>query len=278
VAKSIFGWFDGIRKSFKPVLTLDGRKPVYGFAPGKVKWPKANTQLKTSAAFLKKVYGGWWASKMVGPLPEKKKLLMRLQFSGHNLFAKKAGFAIKTSKMGTINHCGVDLLDPGGAGALAFATEFGKIVFACPAVKISKHRKPSDRIVVMTAKAVYRTDKWKVKTGRYGSLSEIVSVTVTGEADGVVVLHGQEEGSDVVLNVGTTDCNLVYAFVAHMVLNAKNGGHTLKVTVLPKGKPLMVNNSGKPGPKGEKELRFMKDPAEVRGTRWKPGSKSFEYF
>lgn len=280
VAKSIFGWFDGIRKSFKPVLKLDGRNPVYGYAPKKIKWPKHNAQLATSAAFLKKVYGGWWASKMVGPLPENQKKLMRLQFKAHTLFnGKKDGFSIKTSQLKVANHTKSSSVDPDGSLGQFFASQYGKIEFACAAVKISKHKKPAERVVAMTDNALYRMDtKWKVKAGRFGTYDSITRVSVTAEKDGVVVLHGAEEGTDVLLNVASTEVNLVYAFVTHLVQNAKKIGHKLEVTIVKKGESLTYNNTGKPGDKGVKNVVLMRDPAEVPGTRWNPGSKSFVYF
>jgi hypothetical protein len=78
------------------VLTLDGRNPVYGYAPSVVKWPTPHSaQFIQPTEFLKTVYGGWWARKMVGPLPEEQKALLRLQFLGHTLFSgHKDGYAL----------------------------------------------------------------------------------------------------------------------------------------------------------------------------------------
>ena len=64
-----------------------------GFAPSKVTFPKATASLQPMSAFLLRVYGSWWARKMIGPLAGPKQDLMRTQLKAHSLLGggKKQG-------------------------------------------------------------------------------------------------------------------------------------------------------------------------------------------
>jgi len=278
VNRTVFGWFDGIRDMFQPVLGLDGRSPTYGFSPSKVNWPGHKPQLKTSSDFLKGVYGSWWAKKMVGPLPAQQQTLMRDQFVAHDIFAgQKAKFSIKAAGLDVTDH--TREVDPSGDKKAVFESKHGKVLWCAEADKISKGGKGSKRLIVLTDTALFRTNNWKVQPSRTLEYNQIKGVTTSPEADSVIVLHTTEEGSDILLNFASADeVNRAFGFVSKLKSVAKAAGVALKMEVLDSQHPLVYNNSGKPGKEHNKMVKFMKDPAEIPGTRWQQKSKTFVYF
>eukprot|EP00041_Stephanoeca_diplocostata_P032668 m.1054505 g.1054505 ORF g.1054505 m.1054505 type:complete len:1013 (+) comp24189_c0_seq2:178-3216(+) len=273
VNKVIGGWFKEMDEKFHPVRNLDGNAPKYGFAPSRVKFPPHKPQLKTSADFLKGVYGHWWARKMVGTLPADKQTLMRTQFLGHGFFArKKKNFTIARGLFDDGIHA--QHTDPEGYLRQKFEMAHGKILFCAEVDKISKKLKAAKRVVVITEDSLYRTDvKWKVVPSRVLPLESITGVTVRRETDAVAVVHS-DEGHDIVFNFSQGEKNLVYNFVVFLAMSlAARGKRKLDVKLVDE---ISFNNTGKAG--NVRTLDFLQDPAETPGTTWQDKTKKFVYF
>eukprot|EP00039_Didymoeca_costata_P005765 m.84380 g.84380 ORF g.84380 m.84380 type:complete len:1004 (+) comp12964_c0_seq1:176-3187(+) len=263
VRKTIGGWFSAMNKQFEPVKKLDGNNPVYGFSPSKTKFPKHQPQLKTCAKFLTGVYASWWARKMVGPLAEQKRNLMRLQLNAHTLLSgHKKGFSLKTATFTSL------YAEDEANQSDKFVKTQGKIIFSESVQKINKKGKEEERILVVTEKNIYLTKNFAAAPKRTFPIDK-VQVLVSKGADTVVVIKGPQDGNDWVLNFGPNHVPEILVRISGGFGVAKGG----KVTL---GDSIKYNNSGKPNK--DLELKLISNPAgSTERSVWSKQNMAFLY-
>lgn len=271
VNKTIGSWFKQMLQKFKPVMTLDGNNPVWGFCPSKAKFPKPNASCAGAHDLLKRIYDEWWARKMVTPLAKEKINKMRLQLMAHTYFSgKKDGFKLKTVQLNPVSSG-----DPTASHLANFESAHGKVLFHCMAEKLTKKLKPQPRIFAFTATKFYRLKpNWTFKPNRAHTMDQIKDVTVSTKCDSVAVLHFVNPGDDLVINFWSDGKNNAYSFALNLLLAAKKQQSKITINVEEK---LMFNNMQKPTKLDMSIVKMMTDPVGTPGTSWVPATKQFKY-
>jgi len=278
VNKTIGTWFKQMLKQFKPVMTLDGNNPTYGFSPSKAKFPKPNASCAGAHDLLKGVYDSWWARKMVGPLPAEKVSKMRLQLLAHSYFyGKKDKFSLKTVQLQPILHGDPN---PGTPLLMSFQTAHGKASFHCVVAKLTKKLKLQNRVLAITDTHFFRMkENWKFKDSagksRKHALTDIKDVTLSSKSDSMAVVHFTEPGDDLVVNLWSGGENAAYTFAIELHRAAKKAGSDMVIKI---EDTLKFNNMQKAGNSDESVLKLMENPAGTPGTSWNPAGKQFLYY
>ena len=278
VNKTIGTWFKQMLKQFKPVMTLDGNNPTYGFSPSKAKFPKPNASCAGAHDLLKGVYDSWWARKMVGPLPAEKVSKMRLQLLAHSYFyGKKDKFSLKTVQLQPILHGDPN---PGTPLLMSFQTAHGKASFHCVVAKLTKKLKLQNRVLAITDTHFFRMkENWKFKDSagksRKHALTDIKDVTLSSKSDSLAVVHFTEPGDDLVVNLWSGGENAAYTFAIELHRAAKKAGSDMVIKI---EDTLKFNNMQKAAVTDESVVKLMENPAGTPGTSWNPAGKQFLYY